>query len=139
VCTARTNGIDAASIAAMHIKISRDRKPVIVLAAVKGKALSRRQKWPPLTAAARDGAAILCRNGGMVRVLTEQRNECQQQPENHRFDFAIAAVAGTGRLNAPRWRLSERGEARSSIKTGQGIGLSDDASSQGRTPWMRLN
>jgi hypothetical protein len=60
-------------------------------------------------------------------------------PENHRFDFAIAAVAGTGRLNAPRWRLSERGEARSSIKTGQGIGLSDDASSQGRTPWMRLN
>jgi hypothetical protein len=54
VCTAPTNGIDAASIAAMHIKISRDRKPVIVLAAVKGKALSRRPKWPPLTAAARD-------------------------------------------------------------------------------------
>jgi hypothetical protein len=24
-------------------------------------------------------------------------------PENRRFDFAIAAVAGTGRLNAPRW------------------------------------
>src|SRR5580692_4318087 len=81
VCTAPTNGIDAASIAAMHIKISRDRKPVIVLAAVKGKALSRRPKWPPLTAASRDGAAILCRDGGMVRVLTEQRNECQQQSE----------------------------------------------------------
>jgi hypothetical protein len=31
---------------------------------------------------------------------------------------------------------SQRGEAHSSIKTGQGIGLSDDASSQGRTPWL---
>jgi hypothetical protein len=59
-------------------------------------------------------------------------------PENHRFDFAIAAVAGTGRLNAPRWATERASVGRliSSIKTGQGIGLSDDASSQGRTPWL---
>jgi hypothetical protein len=53
--------------------------------------------------------------------------------ESHRFEFAMAAVAGTGRLNASRWRVSA--EAHSSINTGQGIGLDDDASSQERTPW----
>jgi hypothetical protein len=59
-------------------------------------------------------------------------------PENHRFDFAIAAVAGTGRLNAPRW-ATERASVGGSFpasRPGQGIGLSDDASSQGRTPWL---
>jgi hypothetical protein len=41
------NSIDAARIATMHITILRDRKPAIVLAAVKGEALSRRPDGRP--------------------------------------------------------------------------------------------
>jgi hypothetical protein len=77
-------------------------------------------------------------NGTNCTVANWSVSSSLNFPENHRFDFAIAAVAGTGRLNAPRWATERASVGRliSSIKTGQGIGLSDDASSQGRTPWL---
>jgi hypothetical protein len=55
-CTAPISGIDAASIAATHIKIPRDRKPVIVPAAVKGEALSRRPNGRPSDRCPRAGS-----------------------------------------------------------------------------------
>ena len=56
-------------------------------------------------------------------------------PENHRFDFAIAAVARDRSIECSEMATERAcvGRLISSIKTGQGIGLSDDASSQGRT------
>ena len=54
-CAAPLNSIDDAKIATMHTIVPRDRKAAIVLAAVKGEALTRRpdgRPGPPLRATA---------------------------------------------------------------------------------------
>jgi hypothetical protein len=46
-CVAPVNSIDAATIAATHAILPRDRNAAIVLAAVKGKALTRQPDGRP--------------------------------------------------------------------------------------------
>jgi len=81
-CAVSFNIMVDAKIATMNNITLRVRKAAIVLAAVKGEALTRRPDGRPLeslsegrlwTAAVRDGRMSFGRDEGMARALTEQR------------------------------------------------------------------
>jgi hypothetical protein len=73
-CAAPLDSIDAAKIATMNSIVPRDRNAAIVLAAVKGEALARGPGGRPGRPLRAPAVRVLA-DGGMVRALTEQRND----------------------------------------------------------------